>query len=108
MSAEEVVATYEELIKNADQLKNGREILQLLLDKEPKFAVTTCKIITSHEVDSNFRKLVGYIIKNVLKDNWMNHPAVAEQQNVIFLLLSTNIPTGNQRNSLEWPRHQHK
>jgi len=105
MSAEEVLATFEELIKNADQLKNGKELLEDLIDKVPKFVVTTCQIITSQEVDSNFRKLVGYIMKNVLKDNWVEHPVIAQQRDVPFFYCFTNFIPGNQRNSFEWARH---
>lgn len=94
MSAEEVAATFEELIKNADQLKNGKELLEDLINRVPDFTITAYKIITSQEADSHFRKLVGYIMKNILKDNWVSHSVISQQQDVTFLQFLSNISPG--------------
>jgi hypothetical protein len=76
MSAEDVLKAFEELIQNSHKLQNGKEFLDEFLSKVPNFGITACKIIISQEVDSHLRKLIGYIMKNVLKDHWMVNAAI--------------------------------
>ncbi len=87
MSAEQIVTTFQELFQNPDKLKNGKEILEHFLAEVPQFASTTCRVITSQEVDSEFRKLVGYIMKNILSDNWMENKALIKERKVRFILM---------------------
>lgn len=82
MSVEEVVAYFEELIKNPQKLQDGYTIINELINNVDQFCITTCKIITSNEIELNFRKNVGYIMKNVLKDNWMVNKVVVSQRDV--------------------------
>jgi len=82
MSAEEILAIYKEIIQNPDKLKEGKQILEKLINTVPQFATLTCRIITSTELDSPTKKNISYIIKNVLKDNWMVSPALEQERNV--------------------------
>ena len=82
MSAEQVVATFEELITNPEKLKNGYALLTDLINNVDQFAVTTCQVITTNELDSGFRKNVGYIMKGVLTDLWDHNNVLIQQRGV--------------------------
>mmetsp|Transcript_23348 Transcript_23348/g.20263 ORF Transcript_23348/g.20263 Transcript_23348/m.20263 type:complete len:291 (-) Transcript_23348:2700-3572(-) len=91
MSAEQVVATFEELITNPEKLKNGYTLLTDLINNVDQFAVTTCQVITTNELDSGFRKNVGYIMKGVLTDLWDHNNVLIQQRGDIKEALLNGI-----------------
>jgi len=82
MNVEEVLKIFEGIIKDPKKLERGGEVLGDLINKQPDFGIITCKVITSGDFDLNFRKLTGYLVKEVLKDNWMSSSALASQRKV--------------------------
>lgn len=82
MIVEEVLKIYEGLIRDPSKLKKGDKTLEDLLTSKPDFGLITCKIITSSDFDLKFRKLTGYLIKNILKDHWMTNSVLANQRKV--------------------------
>ena len=82
MTEEEVLKIYRELIQDQRKLQTGGQRLEGLLTKQPNFGLATCKAITNSDNDSNLRKLMGYLIKNVLRENWMSNSALTNQRKV--------------------------
>lgn len=82
MTVEEVLKIFEGLIQDPKKLEKGGQTLEGLLNKQAEFGLIACKIITSSDFDTKFRKLTGYLIKNILKENWMTSLALGEQRRV--------------------------
>ena len=93
MSSEEIVQFFRDCIQHADKLQNGKQLIEAAIVKVPAFCSTSCTIITNPQLDSQFRKLVGFIMKNILKDNWMTNANVEKERNVhIFFACFTYRP----------------
>jgi len=99
MNVEEVLKVFEGIIQDPKKLQNAEEILGNLLNKQPGFGLITCKVITSSDFDIKFRKLTGYLIKEVLKDNWMSSSVLISQRQVPFIFHCFSFSLGNQRTS---------
>lgn len=91
MIVEEVLKIYEGLIRDPSKLQKGDKTLEDLLSSKPDFGLITCKIITSSDFDIKFRKLTGYLIKNVLKDHWMTNSVLANQRKDIKEVLLNGL-----------------
>ena len=85
MNIEEIYQIFQELITQGDKLQNGQNILNDLVNKVPNFCTFTYKLVTSNELDSNYRKLVAYIMKNVLKDHWKTNPLLESEKQVSLI-----------------------
>ena len=93
MSSEEIVQFFEDCIKNSDKLQNGKQLIEKAIAQVPNFSSTACNIITNAQLDSNFRRLTAFVMKNVLKDNWMINPTLEKERQVH---LSLPVPTKTQ------------
>jgi len=93
MSSEEIVQFFRDCIQHADKLQNGKQIIEAAIAKVPAFCSTSCAIITNSQLGSQFRRLVGFIMKNILKDNWMTNPLVEKERPVLIFASFSNIPT---------------
>ena len=82
MNIEDIYQIFQELLTQGDKLQNGQQILNELITKVPNFCTLTYKLVISNELDSNYRKLVGYIMKNVLKDHWNTNPIIEHEKQV--------------------------
>lgn len=108
MSAEEIVQFFQDCLKNADKLQNGKQLIENTIQKVPDFCTISCNIITNAQNDSQFRRLVGFIMKNILKDNWTTNPIVQKEHTVPnILIICLFLPfdgnhLGNQRHSCRW------
>ena len=91
MTDEEVLKIYQELINDPQKLRVGGQKLEGLLNKQSNFGLATCKAITNPDLEVNFRKLIGYLVKNVLRDNWMANSALASQRKVLHRLFHCYI-----------------
>lgn len=82
MSSEEIVQFFRDCIQHADKLQNGKQLIESAIAKVPNFCTLSCGIITNPQLDAQYRRLVGFIMKNILKDNWMANPIVVKERAV--------------------------
>jgi len=70
MEPNDALQIYYQLINNPQILKNGKEFLEDYLTNFEGFAVASCKVLATNEVDEQIRIYVGVLLKNLIMDNW--------------------------------------
>jgi hypothetical protein len=87
MNIEEVVKFFQELIQDPIKLQNGQQIIFNAINTAPQFCSFATKLVITTEVDSDFRKIVGYIMKNILKDVWKTSQHIVQEKQQIKEIL---------------------
>ena len=82
MRIEEIEQFFQDCIKDPSKLQNGKQLIEDAIEKVPDFASSVCTIITNAELDSQFRRLTAFIMKNVLKDNWTTNSVLDKERGV--------------------------
>ena len=86
-------------------MSNGIQYLEHCLNNIHNFAIESCKILVSNDLDTKTRIYIAVFIKNYICDIWNDNKILQGQKKVNFI---NNYIIGNPRNPVKWNSNEHR